>query len=49
MPSLKNQGIARYWSKSALLMKKGEHFKGERCIKIMLCIIFTKGGIKGDA
>ena len=26
MPSLKNQGIARYWSKSARLMKKGEHF-----------------------
>ena len=27
MPSLKNQGIHRYWPKSALLMKKGEHFK----------------------
>ena len=26
MPNLKNQGIVQYWPKSALLMKKGDHF-----------------------
>ena len=26
MPNLTNQGIVQYWPKSALLMKKGDHF-----------------------